>query len=514
MTTFKEYDSFDGLGLANLVQQGVISPKELLEAAIERIELLNPKLNAVIYKMYEQAYATIKSPLPKSQFQGVPFLLKDLLADYAGAPLSMGSRFTRGCVSSHDSELVKRYKKAGLVILGKTNVPEFGLGAVTEPEAFGPTRNPWNMTLTSGGSSGGSAVAVATRMVPMAHGGDGAGSLRIPAAYCGVFGFKPSRGRTPAGPRFQRLWLGMVTEHVITRTVRDSAAMLDISSGIDLGSSICLPVPSRTFLSSLEMRAPKLRIAMTERPFFSGQTLSEEYSQALKDAAQLCQQLGHQVDSVSLKINEEDVLRAFMIVMVAETTTDLNLIAQTIGKKINYHELEKLSAIVYRAGKCFNAADYAWAIQTLDSASKQLAQFFVDYDVLMTPTMIRPPSPIGHDKPDRFEQILIDIILKAPGGPWMREFVYRGTQRNFALIPYTPIFNVTGQPAMSVPLSWDKNGLPIGIQFAGRVGEDAGLLQLAQQLENAQPWIKKKPACLVMSESSKVAVMPARSTLA
>lgn len=507
MTTFKEYESFDGLGLANLVQNGVMSAQELLDAAIERVEQRNPKLNAVIHKMYDQAYATIRNKVPTGLFQGVPFLLKDLLADYAGTPLTMGSRFIQGYISAHDSELVARYKKAGLVIFGKTNVPELGLGTVTEPELFGPSRNPWDITRSPGGSSGGAAVAVAARMVPMAHGGDGAGSIRIPAAYCGLFGFKPTRGRTPVGSRFMRLWLGMVTEHVLTRSVRDSAAMLDVAAGLELGSPISLPKPQKSFLSSLDERMPKLRIAITEQTFLPGSQISKEYSQAFKNAAQLCQELGHTIEPVSLKIDHYDVIKALMIVMAAETAADLNLMAKYKGEKVNLREVEKLTAIVYRAGKCFTAADYAWAIHTLDMITKQQAEFFTQYDVLMTPTMLTPPPSVGEARLDRLESIALDVLLHTPKGPWLREFVLQGAKKNFSLIPYTPLFNITGQPAMSVPLAWDKNGLPIGTQFVGKFAEDAVLFRLAQQLETARPWAQRVPAMLASKHD--IAAMPA-----
>lgn len=495
MTTFKEYDSFDGLGLANLVQHGVISPTELLEAAIERIELMNPHINAVIHAMYDEAYSTIKNTLPRGLFQGVPFLLKDLISDYAGAPLTMGSRFTRDFISFQDSELVKRFKQAGLVILGKTNVPEFGLSPVTEPILFGPTRNPWDLSRTSGGSSGGSAAAVATRMVPIAHGGDGAGSLRTPAAYCGVFGFKPSRGRTPVGPKLLRLWLGMITEHVITRSVRDSAAMLDVTTGVELGSPISMPKPKESFLSCLNDRPSTLRIAMTDKPFFPA-TLDAEYSSALQDAGRLCQQLGHDVEWTSITLHHEDVTLALLIIMSAELTADLNLLSHVMKKKLHVRELEIPTAVLYKMGSCFSAEDFAWAVQTLDSVSRQFAEFFQRYDVLMTPTMAMPPPAIGYLQPGKTEQFLLTIMSRLPRSRVLRELVRHGSKKTFSFIPFTPVFNITGQPAMSVPLAWDKKGLPIGIQFAAPIGEDVRLLQLAQQLEYARPWSEKRPVIL------------------
>ena len=490
-TTFSEYESFDGLGLANLVQRRVVSPAELLDAAIERIEQLNPKINAVIHTMYDEARLSIQKNLPSGPFQGVPFLLKDLLADDMSTSLRMGSRFTDGYISPHDSEIVKRAKQAGLVIVGKTNTPEFGLGPVTEPEAFGATRNPWDVTRTSGGSSGGSAAAVAARMVPLAHGGDGAGSIRIPASFCGVFGLKPSRGRTPTGPVLMRIWQGMVVEHVLTRSVRDSAAMLDVLAGPEIGSSISLPKPARSFLSCLTERAPKLKIAVIEKPFFTS-IVSSEYLSALQKAAQLCRDLGHHVESAVLNINSEEVSKAFLILISGETAADLRLLVNYLGRKPKHNQLERQTAVVCEAGEHFSAADYAWALQVLDTATQRVAEFFEKYDVVMTPTMSAAPPRVGKFKPDMIEQAMLELLRWVPKRKLLLKFIQRAGARNFSFAPFTPLFNISGNPAMSVPLYWDKRGLPIGIQFAGRYGEEAELLQLAAQLEEALPWGDKK----------------------
>jgi amidase len=512
MPTFPEYDSFDGLGLAGLIQRRVISPAELLNAAVERIELYNPILNAVIHKMYDHAYSRIKNGIPAGIFQGVPFLLKDLIANYAESPLTMGSRFMQGYISSQDSEIVARYKKAGLIILGKTNVPEFGLGPVTEPELFGPTRNPWDITRTPGGSSGGSAAAVAARMVPMAHGNDGAGSIRTPAAYCGVFGFKPSRGRTPIGPRMLRLWLGMISEHVITRSVRDSAAMLDVTTGIELGSPISLSKPNYSYLDSLEKKIATLNIAITDQPFFSA-NISPAYSKALQESAQLCQQLGHQVESINIKINMDDVIHAWMIMMTAETRTELNALSRWTNKKIQLNELEKITAIIYRAGEMYSAADFSWAIHVFDQVSRQFAELHEKYDVLMTPTTPIAPPEIGYFKRDRAEQWIIDLMSRLPRGPWLKKFLQYGCENTFALIPFTPIFNITGQPAMSVPLFWDENDLPIGIQFVGRHRDDVTLFQLAKQLEDIKPWNHRQPK-MIQDQYKKLKINTSQNVVA
>lgn len=493
-TTFPEYDSFDGLGLANLIQQGVISPAELLEAAIERIELRNPKLNAVIHKTYDRANAAIQHKLPQGPFQGVPILLKDLLADEAGTPISFGSRYAykNNWISQQDSELVTRLKRAGVVILGKTNVPEFGLSPVTEPVLYGPTTNPWNITRSSGGSSGGSAAAVAARMVPIAHGGDGGGSIRIPAAYTGLFGFKPTRGRTPAGPVFMRVWLGMVVEHALTRSVRDSAAMLDVLTGSEVGSPVALSKPSYSFLDQFKKPPRKLRIAMIEQPFFSA-SLDPEYAAALKKTARLCQDLGHCVEPASFVVDEE-VSFAFLTIMMGETAGGLNELTKAIGRKPKSNELEKQTAMLCHAGNEFSAADYAQAIHILDRVSVQLETFFEKYDIILTPTMPFPAPLLGAFKLDRMENFGASLLRYLPYGPTLRQVVQQAAAKNFAFTAYTALFNIGGQPAMSVPLYWDEQGMPIGMQFAAKVGDDLTLLQLAGQLEEAQPWAERVPS--------------------
>lgn len=492
MATFSDYESFDGLGLAHLVQNDIVTPTELLNAAIERIEQRNPALNAVIYKMYDQARSTIQNEIPCGLFQGVPFLLKDFLADYSGVPMRFGSRIAHDYISPHDSELVKRFKKAGLVILGKTNTPEFGLSPTTEPELFGPTLNPWDLTKSAGGSSGGSAVAVASGMVPMAHGGDGAGSLRIPAAYCGVFGLKPSRGRTPAGSSVMRIWQGMVTEHVITRSVRDNAAMLDVLSGPELGSLIALSKPQESFLECLDNPLSPLRIGVIQKPFFPS-AVDPEYSEATRKAGVLCQDLGHRVDLASFNINSEEVALAYLIVVTAETAATIKTVAESLKSKPKYNELEAATAVLCEVGQHFSAADFAWATHILDMTGRKSAEFFENYDVLLTPTMATPPPMLGKFKPDRLEKNLLELLRRVPYGPLLRKLAERTSTKHFSFVPFTPLFNITGQPAMSVPLYWDKQGLPIGIQFAGRYGEEKTLLQLAHQLEKAQPWAQKKP---------------------
>jgi len=494
MDTFSDYELFDVLGLADLIRRQVVTPNELLEAAVDRIERYNPTLNAVIYKMYDLARDFLQHA-EKGKFYGVPFLIKDLFADFGGTPTQFGSCFANGYVPPCDSELVKRFKKAGLIILGKTNTPEFGLSATTEPEFFGPTLNPWDKKLTSGGSSGGSAVAVASRMVPMAHGGDGAGSLRIPAAYCGVFALKPSRGRVPQGSLLMRIWQNMVVEGVITRSVRDTAAMLDVLSGPELGSLFNLAKSEEPFLESLQKPCATLRIAFSEKPFFET-TLDAEYRNALHKTSTLCQDLGHIVESASLNINSEEVALANLIVIGGEAAASIKLLNQLLPGRSVKPDLETLTAVLCEVGEHFNAKDFAWANHILEVVGRQCAEFFEKFDILLTPTMAMPPPALGVLKPEGFEKNLLELIRRIPYGPLLRKLTQHSSSKYFSFIPYTPIFNISGQPAMSVPLYWDKKGLPIGMQFAAKMEGEKILLQLAKQLEDARPWMQERPTIL------------------
>lgn len=492
MDSFSEYESFDGLGLADLVKNKVISQAELLEAAIQRIELRNPKYNAIIHKMYDEARASVKQTNHNSLFSGVPFLLKDLLADYNGTPMRCGSRMMQNYISSFDSEVVTRFKNAGLVILGKTNIPEFGLAPVTEPEMFGPTLNPWDVTKSCGGSSGGSAVAVATGMVPMAHGGDGAGSIRVPASFCGIFGLKPSRGRVPTGPRVMRIWQGLVTEHVLTRSVRDSAAMLDVLSGPEVGSPISLPKSNFSFLEHIQKKPKLLRIAVSDQPFFPSQ-IAPEYGAAIQKAGQLCEKLGHQVENVSFHINGEETAYALMILVAAETRSMITATLELLKEKKNPKTLEIATALLSEAGKSFTAADFAWATYIVDKIGRQTGEFFEKYDVLLTPTTKGPPPRLGELQLSWVERQAFKLFHHLPLGSLLRKIMKSKSSQFFEFLPFTPLFNLSGQPAMSVPLYWDSQGLPIGIHFAGRLQEEGTLLQLAKQLEEAEPWFNKRP---------------------
>jgi amidase len=463
--------AYDGLGLAELVRNKDVTPLELVERAIRAIERLNPSLNAVVTLLADRARAAAVGPLPNGPFRGVPFLVKDLLAGEGGVRHTSGSAFLRDVVAPHDAELIRRYKRAGLVIVGRTNTPEFGLLPTTEPHLHGPTRNPWDPTRSSGGSSGGSAAAVAARLVPMAHGNDGGGSIRIPASCCGVFGLKPTRARNPLGPDFGEVLNGLVAEHAITRSVRDSAALLDATAGSDVGDPYWAPPPARPFLAEVGVPPGRLRIACTTATL-DGAPVDEACRRAVLDAAQLCADLGHVVEDAAPPLAQDELTPAFLVLWTADTAATLDAESERLGRTPRADEIEPLTRALADVGRGHSAPGYLRAVRTLQEASRVVARFFRDYDVWLTPTLAEPPLPLGS--------------FESPDNPAFGMF------RAASFVPFTPVANMTGQPAMSVPLAWHE-GLPIGSHFVGRFGEEAMLFRLAAQLEDARPWRDRKP---------------------
>lgn len=463
----------DATAQADLVRRKEVKPIELVDAAIERIERLNPTLNAVVTPMFDEARKAASGPLPDGPFTGVPFLLKDLDAQYAGVRFTSGSAFLRDYVSDHDSELVVRQKRAGLIVLGKANTPEFGLPPTTEPRLFGPTHNPWDTSRTPGGSSGGSAAAVAAGIVPMAHGGDGGGSIRIPASCCGLFGLKPTRARNPLGPDLGEDWHGLVVVHALTRSVRDSAALLDATSGPDLGDPYWAPAPERPFLQEVGTDPGSLRIAFTTQSP-TGSTVHPDCVAAVKDAAALCADLGHEVVEASLTIDRQHITQPIVSLISASAAATVDGWAGRVGKTPSPEDLEPLTWGLCQMGRHQTASDYIRGVQALHKLARDIARFFADHDVWLTPTLAEPPLPLGSFDP-------------TPENP------LQGYTRAATFVPFTPLFNVTGQPAMSVPLFWNAEGLPIGAHFIGRFGDEATLLRLAAQLEQARPWADRRP---------------------
>ena len=453
--------------MADLVRRKEVKPLDLVDAVIERIEKINPTLNAVITPMYDKAREAAVSGLPDGPFTGVPFLLKDLIASYAGVRLTFGSRLLSNYIPDHDSEIVRRHKKAGLIVIGKTNAPEFGILPTTEPELFGSTKNPWDINRSAGGSSGGSAAAVAAGIVPMAHGSDGGGSIRIPASSCGVFGLKPTRARITLAPDIGDIMGGLVCEHALTRTVRDSAALLDATAGSHIGDPYWAPPAERPFIEEVGADPGKLRIAVTTRAI-TGVSVHEDCVTAAKDAATLCEKLGHHVEEASPTLDGNAIIRAFVVKWAAGIAS----IIKALGAKRN--QVEPLTWGLYELSRSNDSADYLIAEQRLQHAARVMAAFFSTYDIWLTPTLTQPPVPLGS-------------FDSSPDNPLF------GLARAGEIAAFTPICNATGQPAMSVPLYWNSSGLPVGTHCIGRFGAEAVLFRLAAQLEKARPWKDRRP---------------------
>jgi amidase len=463
----------DATAQAELVRKKQIKPAELLDGAIERIERLNPTLNAVIRPMYDEAKKTIAAGLPEGPFTGVPFVLKDLGAMYAGVPQSMSTALLKDAVSPIDSELTRRYKAAGLVICGKTNTPEFGLVPTTEPRLWGASHNPWDTSRSTGGSSGGSAAAVASGMVPFAHANDGGGSIRIPASCCGLFGLKPTRARITAGPLIGDIMSGLVNEHCVSRSVRDSAALLDATQGSMPGDPYVAPRPDRPYLQEVGADTGHLRIAFTKKTF-NGVTLHPDAIAAVEDAARLCQDLGHEVEEAAPMVDGAALIQTFTDLWAAGNVWSIDLIARLTGKKPTADDFEILTWALYEAGQKVTAGQYLEAISQLQMLGRTAAQFHQRYDIFLTPTLAAPPVELGY-------------LESTPEQPML------AFERAIDYVPYTPVQNVTGQPAMSVPLYWTKDGLPLGAHFIAAYNGEATLFRLAAQLEEARPWANKRP---------------------
>lgn len=475
MSLSEELKYLDATALAELVRKKEVKPIELVEDVIERIEKLNPTINAVITPMYEIARDAAKAKISDGPFSGVPFLLKDAVASYGGAPMYMGSKLLRqlNYTPDHDSELVRRYKKAGLIISGKTSTPEFGLVATTEPEAFEPTRNPWNLNHSTGGSSGGSAAAVASRIVPMAHGNDGGGSIRIPASCCGVFGLKPTRARNSLAPDIGEAMGGLVCEHALTLSVRDSAALLDATAGCVIGDPYWAPPIDRPYIQEVGALAGRLRIAFSSEVTTNPPVhIHQDCARALADAVSLCKSLGHSVEEASPVIHLEEGSVDPVFVMWA--VSNRSLVKTFVKYGFSKEHFEPLTWGLYELASSYEATDYFNAQQTMQRVSRSIAEFFNTFDVWLTPALAKPPIPLGS----------LDVTCDNPF------HIFEQMSQDGTIMP---ICNVTGQPAMSVPLYWNEDGLPIGAHFIGRFGDEATLFRLAAQLEAARPWKDKHP---------------------
>lgn len=465
----EEYLRYDMMGLAGLIARREVSALEVLEAALERMRLANPRINAITLDLSERARKEAAGPLD-GPLAGAPYLIKEHGIHVAGTATALGSALFRDVVQPADSALVAALRRAGVVIFGKTNVPELGLQPVTEPRLTGVTRNPWDLDRTPGGSSGGASAAVAAGIVPAAHGSDGGGSIRIPAACTGTFGLKPSRGRVSLAP-LNEGGGGLHAHHAVTRSVRDSALLLDIVCRPQPGDPYWLEPPRRPFLDEVGRPPGALRIAFTTATFM-GTRISDECAGAVRDAARLCESLGHAVEEVSPP--GDFPVADYRRIMAANTAATLEAEARRRGRPVREDEIEEMTLRVYEVGKGINAADYILALRAVHAFGRRMAEFFQKFDVLLNAVMGSTPIRIGELK--NFK-------------PGSAEYTRRVTE----FIPNTQVANVTGQPAMSVPLAWSADGLPIGIHFTARTGDEATLFRLAAQLEQASPWAHRRP---------------------
>ncbi len=474
MAGFADYEQFDALGLADLVKRGKVTPTELLDAAIDRVDARDPKVNAVIMRLYDHGRRAIADGLPDGPFRGVPFLLKDLGAPLTGEKMTRGSRFFADTpASTFDSENVARLKKAGLVIFGRTNSCEVGLSLTCEPRMYGPTRNPWDLTRISSGSSGGAAAAVGARMLPMAHASDGFGSIRAPAASCGLVGLKPTRGRNTFAPVTGEGLGGSSTEHAVTLSVRDSAALLDATRGAGPGDPYTAAPPARPYLEEIGAPARPLRIAYTTvTP--NGAAVEAESLATLRDTVRLCGELGHEVEEANPEIERAAVIPTFITLAAVNTVVNLST-HPTAGRAAREGEVETVTWNTAKIGERTSSADYVRATQTAHRLGRQMAAFHARYDVLLTPGLGQLPVKLGW----------IDMMMDDVEEYWRRVFTFS---------PFTVWFNLTGQPAMMLPLGHTAGGLPVAVQLVARYGDEATLFRLGAQLEAARPWFARKPA--------------------
>ena len=474
MAGFAEFEDYDALGLAELVRRNQVTPDELLDCAIERVEARNPALNAVVMKLYEYGRKAIAAGLPQGPLRGVPFLMKDLTSPVEGVRMTRGSKFFADAPpAAADSEHVKRLKRAGLVIFGRTNTCEFGLSLTCEPQLYGPTRNPWDVTRISGGSSGGAAAAVAARILPLAHASDGFGSIRAPAACCGLVGLKPTRSRNTFAPYAGEGLGGVATEHAVSLTLRDSAALLDATRGAGPGDPYVAPLPARPYAEELRANAGSLRIAWTAAAP-NGAKVDAECLRLLAETVKLCADLGHRVAERDPEVERDAIVPTFLALASANTIVNLSS-HPSAGRAAREGEVERITWLTAKMGEKVSGADYVRATQTAHRLGRQMAAFHADCDVLLTPGLASPAVKLGW----------LDMMMDDVEAYW---------QRVFAFSPFTVWFNLTGQPGLMLPLGQTPDGLPLAVQLVGRYGDEATLFRLGAQLEAARPWFGRKPA--------------------
>jgi len=486
--------TLDATALAEQVRSGEVTPAELTDAAIARIEKVDPTLNAVVHRMYDEARGKAAHPaeLPDGPFRGVPFVVKDFDGPLKGHPYTMGSRFMKDYVPDYDATLMKRFKASGLVLLAKTNCPEMAILGTTEPVLHGATHNPWDTAFSSGGSSGGTGVLVGARAIPMGHGGDGGGSLRIPASCNGVFALKVTRGRVPMGPDLGEGWGGYVEQGVITVSVRDTAGAYDAICGHDEGDPYYAPPRSRTFVEALKEAPRKLRIAFSTRALYADESHPDCVA-AVQDAAKLCEALGHEVVEAHLPVDRGPLAEAYLTQVAAGTAAELDQCAQWTGKRLDASQFEPSTWFLNQLGRKLSAVDLQHGRDLCHHATRVIEHFFEGFDVYLSATMAQPPARLGEWDLEPAEKIGLAALRVVPVKAAMKSVLADMAARGLGRTANTMIFNQSGHPAMSVPLFWSDSGLPIGVQFAAPFGDEDTLLQLAKQLEEARPWADRRP---------------------
>lgn len=489
-----DYADIDATGLAERLRTRAIGARELIDTAIAAIERVNPTLNAIVHRMYEKARALADdaTKLPDGPFRGVPFVLKDLDGALAGEPYTMSSRHLKQYVPEHDSEIVLRFKRTGVIIVAKTNTPEFGILGITEPELRGATRNPWDTNRTSGGSSGGTAALVAARAVPMGHGGDGGGSIRIPASACGLFGLKTTRGRNPVGPDHGELWGGYVQPGVLTRSVRDCAAMLDATQGIERGAPYQAVPPARPYLEEVGAPAGRLRIAFSKGSLY-GKAVHPDCIEAVDCAAALLDELGHEVVEDTPVFDRDEAVRAYFVQVATGTATAIDEAARLSGRRAVPRGFEASTWLLGQIGRKLSALDLERSRAASMRLGHALGAFFERYDLFLCATLADLPAQIGALALKPAERIGLAALRVFPAKKLLDRVLSDLGSKNLERTPNTMMFNQSGNPAMSVPLYWNAQGLPVGVQFAARFGDEATLFRLAAQLEAARPWTGRRP---------------------
>lgn len=486
-----DYKRYDGLGLAELVKMKELKPSEVVEAAIQTITDINPAINAVVYTMFDQARKESDKVDVKLPFAGVPILLKNASQEIKGQPMTFGSKVLKGNLAAEDSEFVRQLRDTGMIFLGQTNVPELALMGVTEPTHYGPTRNPWNHDYTPGGSSGGSAAAVASGMVPIAGANDGGGSIRIPAAFCGLFGLKPTRGRVPIGPNRGRNWQGASVDHVLSRSVRDSAAMLDLYR-LDRANAFIAPAYNGSFLEQSNTPfTKKLKIAFsTESPI--GTKVDAECVEAVNKTLKLLEDLGHHVEEKMAPVDGMKLAHSYMQLYFGEVSAHLRSLEQTLGRSVKMSDVEPTTWLLGLLGKVTTAEEFVLSLKEWDQAAFKMELFHDQYDFYVTPTTAFPASKIGELDPTSFEKTIITGVSQLKLGGLLKKvgFVDQLAMKSLERTPFTQLANLTGQPSMSVPMHLTHLGLPCGVQFTAARGREDLLLQLAGTLEETDGWIK------------------------